>query len=103
MVQLTPPGSGCSVVIGSGAWCWTQAGGLALRFFEPGAVQALTLVVSDVEAARSDLIERGVSASEILHFEEGEWREKGGPWNSFVFFNDPDGNGWMLQERPPAD
>lgn len=104
VVQVTPPGSGCSVVLGSGAWSWMQEGGPALRFVEPGALQALTLVVSDVEAARTGLIERGVSASDVLHFEEGEWRpQKGGPWNSFVFFQDPDGNGWMLQERPPQD
>ncbi len=92
IVQLTPPGSACSIVIGTGT------GG------PPGSVQGIHLVVSDVEAARAELVERGVETSEIQHF-EGAARVagRGGRWNSFVFFSDPDGNGWAVQERPAHD
>jgi hypothetical protein len=71
----------------------------------PGVLEGLQLAVSDIEAARSELVERGVEASAIQHMEEGgEWVEgRGGNWNSFVFFSDPDGNGWVLQECPASD
>jgi hypothetical protein len=60
--------------------------------------------VEDIEAAREELAARGVDVSPVQHFEEdGLVDGKGGPWNSFVFFNDPDGNGWVLQERPAGD
>ncbi|MEU8248404.1 VOC family protein [Nonomuraea sp. NPDC048916] len=90
IVQLTPPGSACSIVLGAE----TGTG--------PGSVQGLHLVVPDIEAARSELAGRGVEVSPIKHYErDGRQVEgKGGDWNSFVFFNDLDGNGWILQERP---
>jgi predicted enzyme related to lactoylglutathione lyase len=78
-VQLTPPGSACSIALGSG-----------LSGMEPGSVQGLQLVVSDIEAARAELVERGVEASEVQTF----------PWGEFVFFSDPDGNRWSLQRIP---
>ena len=91
LVQLTPPGSACSIHLNTGI------------DMSPGSVQGLMLVVSDIEAARAELVERGVEASPVQHMEGGVWVEgKGGAWNSFVFFNDPDGNGWVLQERPAA-
>jgi predicted enzyme related to lactoylglutathione lyase len=76
-VQLTPRGSGCSIAIGEG-----------IATTEPGSVQGLQLVVSDIDAARSELVERGVDVSEVQVF----------PWGRFVFFSDPDGNGWAVQE-----
>jgi predicted enzyme related to lactoylglutathione lyase len=76
-VQLTPPGSACSIALGTGI---TEA--------EPGSVQGLQLVVSDIEAAHSELTGRGTQVSEIQDF----------PWGRFVFFEDPDGNGWAVQE-----
>jgi catechol 2,3-dioxygenase-like lactoylglutathione lyase family enzyme len=90
IVQLTPPGSACSIMIGKGT---IQT--------EPGSVQGVQLVVSDIEAARAELVERGLDIGSVRHYENGEWIDgKGGDWNSFAFFNDPDGNGWVLQERP---
>jgi catechol 2,3-dioxygenase-like lactoylglutathione lyase family enzyme len=79
-VQLTPPGSACSIAIGRGL---TQA--------QPGSVQGLQVVVADIEAAREQLVSAGVQASEIQDF----------PWGSFVFFSDPDGNGWAVQQVQP--
>jgi predicted enzyme related to lactoylglutathione lyase len=76
-VQLTPPGSACSIAIGSGL-------GGNMR---PGSIQGLQMVVSDIHAARAELVERGVEASEVQDY----------PWGSFVFFSDPDGNGWNVQ------
>jgi catechol 2,3-dioxygenase-like lactoylglutathione lyase family enzyme len=81
-VQLTPPGSACSIAFGKGV---TEVA--------PGSVQGLQMVVDDIEAARAELIGRGVEASEIQDF----------PWGRFVFFSDPDGNGWAVQELPPRD
>jgi predicted enzyme related to lactoylglutathione lyase len=78
-VQLTPPGSACSISIGSGI---TDAA--------PGSVRGLQLVVPDADAARSELLERGVEVGEVQEF----------PWGRFVFFADPDGNGWAVQELP---
>ena len=80
-VQLTPPGSACSIALGTGL-------GGNMR---PGSVQGLQLVVSDIHAARAELVERGVEVSEVQEF----------PWGSFVFFSDPDGNGWSVQAIPP--
>ena len=79
-VQLTPPGSACSIAFGIG-----------LVDTPPGSVQGMQLVVSDIEAARAELVERGVEVSEVQTF----------PWGSFVFFSDPDGNGWAVQQLPP--
>ena len=81
-VQLTPPGSACSIALGTG-----------IVDSEPGSLQGLQLVVSDVHAARAELVERGVEVSEVRDF----------AWGSFVFFRDPDGNGWAVQEIPPRE
>jgi catechol 2,3-dioxygenase-like lactoylglutathione lyase family enzyme len=90
VVQLTPPGSACSIAIGIG-----------IVTAEPGSLQGVQLVVPDIDAAREHLIAREVEVSPIRRFENGEWVEgRGGDWNSFVFFSDPDGNGWTVQERP---
>ncbi len=90
VVQLTPPGSACSVTIGTG-----------LVASEPGSMKGLQLVVTDVAAARADLAGRGVDVSPVRHMANGAWADgHGGPWNSFVFFNDPDGNAWAVQEKP---
>jgi predicted enzyme related to lactoylglutathione lyase len=76
-VQLTPPGSACSIAIGKG-----------LADMAPGAIKGLQLVVSDAEAAHAELTERGIEVSEVQQF----------PWGRFVFFSDPDGNGWAVQQ-----
>ena len=90
VVQLTPPGSACSVTIGKGL---TQS--------PPGCLQGLQLVVEDIGAARAQLVEHGVEVTPVVHFEDGQQVEgPGGDWNSFVFFSDPDGNGWTVQQRP---
>ncbi len=90
VVQLTPPGSACSVTIGTG-----------LTDMPPGSVKGLQLVVADIEAARAELVSRGVAVSAIQHFEDGVQKEGlGGDWNSFIFFSDPDGNAWTVQQRP---
>jgi predicted enzyme related to lactoylglutathione lyase len=79
-VQLTLPGSACSIAVGTG-----------LTDAVPGSVRGLQMVVSDIHAARAELVQRGVDASEVQVF----------PWGSFVFFSDPDGNGWAVQQLPP--
>jgi len=90
VVQLTPRGSGCSIVIGTG-----------MADTPPGSLQGLQLVVSDIEAARTELVDRGAEVSEVQHFEGPERvAGPGGDWNSFIFFSDPDGNGWAAQQRP---
>jgi len=90
IVQLTPPGSACSIAIGTG-----------LAPSKPGSLHGLQLVVADVDAVREHLRGRGVDVSPVRHIDGGEWVDgHGGPWNSFVFFNDPDGNGWTVQEKP---
>jgi len=81
-VQLTPPGSACSIALGTG-----------IVNTPPGSAQGLQLVVADINAARAELVERGVEASEVQEF----------PWGSFVFFSDPDGNGWSVQQIPARD
>jgi predicted enzyme related to lactoylglutathione lyase len=78
-VQLTPPGSACSIAIGTG-----------IMETEPGSVQGLQLVVSDADAARAHLQDNGIEVGEVQDF----------PWGRFVFFKDPDGNGWAVQEIP---
>ena len=93
LVQLTPPGSGCSIHLSTG-----------IVNMPPGVLEGLQLVVSDIEAARAELVERGVEVGPVQHVEGGEWVEgRGGEWNSFVFFQDPDGNGWVVQEGPTRD
>jgi catechol 2,3-dioxygenase-like lactoylglutathione lyase family enzyme len=81
-VQLTPPGSACSVVLGEGT---TE--------MAPGSQQGLQMVVANAAAARAELLERGVSVSDV----------DVQPWGSFVFFADPDGNSWALQQLPPRE
>ena len=81
-VQLTPPGSACSIAIGTG-----------ISQSQPGSVQGMQMVVSDINAARAELLERGVEVSEVQDFD----------WGSFVFFSDPDGNGWAVQQLPAHD
>ncbi len=78
-VQLTPPGSACSIALGTGI---TEA--------EPGSVRGMTLVAADARAAREELAGRGVDVSDVQEF----------PWGSFVFFSDPDGNAWAVQQLP---
>ena len=93
LVQLTPPGSGCSIHLSTG-----------ILNMPPGMLEGLQLIVSDIEAARAELVERGVEASPVQHMDGVVWVEgRGGDWNSFVFFSDPDDNGWVLQERPARD
>ena len=79
-LQLTPPGSACSIAIGTG-----------LVESAPGSVKGLQLVVPDIEAARAELLERGAEVGEVQDF----------PWGSFVFFSDPDGNAWSVQQTVP--
>jgi predicted enzyme related to lactoylglutathione lyase len=78
-VQLTPPGSACSITIGEG-----------LTEKEPGSLEGLQLVADDIEVARKELSARGLEISEIQDF----------PWGRFLFFSDPDGNGWAVQQIP---
>jgi catechol 2,3-dioxygenase-like lactoylglutathione lyase family enzyme len=81
-VQLTPRGSACSIAFGTG-----------IVDTPPGSAKGLQLVVGDIKAAHAELIEHGVGASDVQEF----------PWGSFVFFEDPDGNGWAVQQLPPRD
>ena len=78
-VQLTPPGSACSIVIGVG-----------ITSMQPGSLEGLLMVVQDVKAVREELVKRGVDISEI----------DVQPWGSFAYFRDPDGNSWSLQQLP---
>jgi catechol 2,3-dioxygenase-like lactoylglutathione lyase family enzyme len=79
-VQLTPPGSACSITIGTG-----------ITDMEPGSLHGLQVVVDDADAVRAHLIERGVEAEDVQDL----------PWGRFVFFADPDGNRWSIQQLPP--
>jgi predicted enzyme related to lactoylglutathione lyase len=79
-IQLTPPGSACSITIGTGI---TDA--------EPGSVQGMQMVVPDIETAHAELSGRGVDVGEIQDM----------PWGRFIFFADPDGNRWAIQQIPP--
>jgi predicted enzyme related to lactoylglutathione lyase len=79
-VQLTPPGSACSIVLGTG-----------VTEMAPGSQKGVQMVVEDVRAMREELIGRGVDASEVQDM----------PWGSFTFFADPDGNTWAIQQIPP--
>jgi catechol 2,3-dioxygenase-like lactoylglutathione lyase family enzyme len=91
VVQMTPPGSACSITIGVNV----GAG-------EPGTTKGLHLVVEDIEAAQAHLEQAGVSTSDVQHFVEGSMRPGPDPerrdYNSFIFFDDPDGNSWAVQE-----
>ncbi len=78
-VQLTPPGSGCSIAIGNG-----------LTGMAPGSLDNMQMVVADADAIRADLVERGIEVSDVDEQ----------PWGRFVYFSDPDGNRWALQQTP---
>ncbi|HWV85653.1 MAG TPA: VOC family protein [Capillimicrobium sp.] len=78
-VQLTPPGSACSIALGKG-----------VSEMEPGTLKGVQMVVSDIEAARERLVAGGARVSDVQDF----------PWGRFVFFDDPDGNGWAVQQIP---
>jgi predicted enzyme related to lactoylglutathione lyase len=79
-IQLTPPGSGCSIALTTGA-----------HDMRPGSLEGLQLVVEDADAVRRELLQRGVEVGAVQEF----------PWGRFVFFSDPDGNGWAVQQIPP--
>jgi len=79
-VQLTPPGSACSISFTTG-----------VHEMQPGSIEGLQMVVADADAARSELLERGVDVGEVQEF----------PWGRFVFFSDPDGNAWSVQQLVP--
>jgi predicted enzyme related to lactoylglutathione lyase len=81
-VQLTPPGSACSIALTSG-----------VHEMQPGSIDGLQLVVDDADAAREELLERGVEVGEVYEF----------PWGRFVYFVDPDGNSWSVQQIPPRE
>ena len=81
-VQLTPPGSACSIALGEG-----------IMDTPPGSAQGLQMVVSDIEAARAELAGRGLDVGDVQDF----------PWGRFLFFKDPDGNGWAVQQLPPRE
>lgn len=91
VVQMTPPGSACSITVGKG-----------LLDTPPGSIRGLHLVVADIEAARAELARRGVEVSPIRHFADGAWQAGPDPerrtYHSFADFSDPDGNTWVLQE-----
>jgi catechol 2,3-dioxygenase-like lactoylglutathione lyase family enzyme len=93
VVQLTPPESGCSIAFGKG---FTRA--------EPGSADRFELVVDDIEAARDDLVSRGVEVSELFHLDGGSFLPgpdpERRPYLTYASFSDPDGNGWWLQEVP---
>ena len=105
LIQFTPPGSGCSIQFGANLF------GATVTSAAPGSLQGLYLIVSDIEAARDELIAHGVETSEVFHcatgyvcrFAGNNGRVSGtqperGSYVSFVSFHDPDGNGWLLQE-----
>ena len=81
-VQLTPPGSACSIAMGKG-----------IVDSAPGSIRGLQMVVADIHAARAEMLERGVDVGEVQTF----------PWGKFVYFSDPDGNSWSVQQLPPRD
>jgi len=81
-VQLTPPGSACSIAIGTG-----------LTDAKPGSVKGMQVVVADAQRAHDELVKRGVKVSDV----------DVQPWGSFVYFADPDGNSWAVQQLPPRD
>ena len=94
VIQLTPPGSACSVT-------------LMRNPDAAGSVQGLHLVVTDIDQAHAELTGRGVEATEVFHFDQGQQASGPDParqsYNSFLAFADPDGNGWMVQEGRPAE
>ncbi|MFF5972416.1 VOC family protein [Streptomyces sp. NPDC012769] len=96
IIQITPPGSRCSIALLHGMPPFPGTTDMA-----PGTLHGLQVCVTDIEAAREKLVEAGVDVSPVMHVGESGWEEgKGDTWNSFMTFADPDGNGWMVQEAP---
>ena len=95
-LQLTPPGSACSIHLGPGT-----------EQLKPGSLEGLFLVVADVRAAREDLVKRGVDVGQILVYDSGEYRPSRDGESldlvGVVFFSDPDGNRWTVQQIPPRE
>ena len=90
IVQLTPPGSACSITIGKG-----------LTGAKPGSFEGMQICVGDIDAAQAELVERGVDVTPVRRMGPNGWEDgKGEDWNSFFFFKDPDGNSWAVQESP---
>ncbi|MFJ6748466.1 MULTISPECIES: VOC family protein [unclassified Streptomyces] len=96
IVQLTPPGSRCSIALSQGL---PPAPGQSEM--KPGSLRGIQICVTDIAAAHAELLGRGVDISPVQHVGPAGWEEgTGETWNSFAFFADPDGNGWVLQEAP---
>ncbi|MGW8767826.1 VOC family protein [Streptomyces sp. NPDC055815] len=96
IIQATPPGSRCSIAMVGGM---PQMPGT--KETAPGSLHGLQLCVTDIEAARAELVGRGVDVSPVMHVGAAGWEDgKGDTWNSFMAFQDPDGNGWVVQEAP---
>lgn len=96
IIQITPPGSRCSLSLLQGMPAFPGTKEMA-----PGTLHGLQLCVTDIEAARDQLVEAGVDVSPVMHVGATGWEEgKGDTWNSFLTFADPDGNGWWVQEAP---
>jgi catechol 2,3-dioxygenase-like lactoylglutathione lyase family enzyme len=93
IVQLTPPGSACSIIVGKG-----------MTTAAPGSAQGLTLVVGDIEAARAEFLERGIDIGDFFHFgpqgQEPGLHPEREDYGSFLSFTDPDDNSWLVQEHP---
>ncbi|MFK0253671.1 VOC family protein [Streptomyces sp. NPDC090445] len=96
VIQLTPPGSRCSIALQQGLPATPGT-----REMAPGTLHGVQLCVTDIEAARAELVGRGVDVSPVRHVGKTGWEDgKGETWNSFMTFTDPDGNGWVVQEAP---
>ncbi|GGT25713.1 VOC family protein [Streptomyces purpureus] len=96
IIQLTPPGSRCSVALLSGMPTAPGSKNMA-----PGTLHGLQLCVTDIESARAQLLDRGVEVGPVQHVGAAGWEDgKGETWNSFMTFADPDGNTWVVQEAP---
>ncbi|WP_329225238.1 MULTISPECIES: VOC family protein [unclassified Streptomyces] len=96
IIQMTPPGSRCSIAMLQGMPPFPGE-----QVMAPGTLHGLQVCVTDIEAAREQLVGKGVDVSPVRHVGATGWEEgKGGTWNSFMSFADPDGNGWVVQEAP---
>lgn len=96
IIQMTPPGSRCSIAMLQG-----MPAAPGTKTMAPGTLQGLQMCVTDIEAARRSLTDRGVVVSPVRHLGATGWEAgKGDTWNSFLTFTDPDGNGWVVQEAP---
>ncbi|WP_455355088.1 VOC family protein [Streptomyces sp. SYSU K217416] len=96
IVQITPPGSRCSIALSEG-----MPASPFQSEMKPGTLRGVQICVTDIAAARAELSGRGVDISPVQHVGPAGWEEgTGETWNSFAFFDDPDGNGWLLQEAP---